>query len=161
MPGNQSGIHYITNVDFILVNGVPVFIVYFFRAKYGNKKQLCFVVLLLVLVVLVVVAVVLVGVLVVAAVVVLLLVFVLLEVAAAVLVAVLVVVPPLNQYLVRPRGRFGVFINVNPCATVGLGSLCGVGTSCWSPGTKSRTFRACMFFGDLRSSGEPLKVPVI
>ena len=104
------------------------------------------VVWLLVLVVLVVVAVVLVVILVV-------LLLVLGVLVAVVLVVVVVVVPPLNQYLVLPRGRFGVFINVNPFTNAGLGSLCGVphvGVQghhfCKETLFKSRTFRACVFW---------------
>ena len=61
-----------------------------------------------------------------------------------------------------------MFITVNPFNNAGLGSLCGVphvGVQghrfCKETSFKSRTFRACMFFGDLKSAGEPLKVPVI
>ena len=100
--------------------------------------------------------------------VVLLLVLGVLVVVAVVLVVVLVVVPPLNQYLVLPRGRFGEFVNVNPFTNASLGSLCGVphvGVQgrhfCKETSFKSRTFRACMFFGDLRSAGEPGRFPIL
>ena len=61
-----------------------------------------------------------------------------------------------------------MFINVKPFTNAGLGSLCGVphvgvqGHHFFKETSfKSRTFRACMFFRDVRSAGEPLKVPVI
>ena len=86
----------------------------------------------------------------------------------AVVLEVVLIVPPLNQYLVLPTGRFGVFINVNPLTPAGFGSLCGVPHAglfghhfCKEISFKSHTSPACMFFGDLRSAGEALKVPVI
>ena len=71
---------------------------------------------------------------------------------------------PPNQYLVLPRGRFGVFINVSPFTNAGLGSLT---LDCWGITfvkifqLKATLPRACMVLGDLRSAGEALKVPDI